>query len=142
MKIVDGTVLYVFGAEMRVAQAEIGGQPEFLDRRVRDKIKAEFLVRAREIMRELPRSLRPSRVAIRDTRSRWGSCSATGAISLSWRLSFAPPDVMRYVIIHECCHLAELNHSAAFWKLVAQYCPAYKAPRLWLRKNGRSLFNY
>jgi len=142
MKITDGTVLYVFGAEMCVLASEIGGQPEFLDRRVRDKIKAQFLIRARAIMRELPRTLRPSRVVVRDTRSRWGSCSATGAISLSWRLSFAPPDVMRYVIIHECCHLAEMNHSAAFWKLVEQYCPAYKTPRMWLRKNGRSLFNY
>ncbi|MDR2268728.1 MAG: M48 family metallopeptidase [Rickettsiales bacterium] len=140
MKIKDGDILHVFGGPYKVVQSEIGGAPEFLDRRVRDKIKKNFLIRAREIMHSMPATMRPKRVAVRDTRSRWGSCSASGTISLSWRLSFAPPEIMRYVIIHECCHLEQMNHSRAFWSLVAQYFgPDCKAAKKWLAKNGRSL---
>jgi predicted metal-dependent hydrolase len=142
MKIKDGDILTVFGDEYKVVQSEVGGAPEFLDRRVRDKIKARFLSETRRIAREMPAALRPRRITARDTRSRWGSCSASGAVSLSWRLSFAPPDVMRYVVIHECCHLCEMNHSADFWALVAGHCPDYKRARLWLRKNGQVLFGY
>jgi predicted metal-dependent hydrolase len=141
MKIKDGDVLTVFGCERKVVSSEVGGAPEFLDRRVRDKIKKEFLVHVKDIIKTMPNNLRPKRISVRDTRSRWGSCSASGTISLSWRLSFAPVDVMRYVVIHECCHFGEMNHSVAFWKLVGQYFgPEYKSCRIWLAKNGQKLF--
>ncbi|MDR2769991.1 MAG: M48 family metallopeptidase [Rickettsiales bacterium] len=142
MKIHDGDVLTVFGERRAVIAGEVGGAPEFLDRRVRDRIKREFAMRAKEIMRGMPPDLRPKKLAVKDTRSRWGSCSAAGAISLSWRLAFAPPPVMRYVVVHECCHLAEMNHGAEFWNLVARFCPGHGAARAWLRRNGGGLFEF
>jgi len=69
-------------------------------------------------------------------RTRWGSCSARGTISLSWRLIMAPPEIIDYVIIHELAHTKEKNHSRAFWQLVAQYVPDYKEKRRWLRAEG------
>jgi len=136
----DGDVLTVFGREWKVTSVEVGGAPEFLDRRVRDIIKREFQKTVREIMRELPRDMRPPKICVRDTTSRWGSCSSTGTISLSYRLSFAPLEILRYVVIHECCHLKEMNHSPRFWMLVREYFGSYDAPRRWLGKHGQSLF--
>ena len=69
-----------------------------------------------------------SRLTLRDTRSRWGSCSAQGALSYSWRLILAPPEVLDYVAAHEVAHLAEMNHSPAFWAVVARLCPGYGHP--------------
>ncbi|MET4102090.1 putative metal-dependent hydrolase [Roseovarius sp. MBR-78] len=83
-----------------------------------------------------------SRLALRDTRSRWGSCSAQGALSYSWRLILAPPEVLDYVAAHEVAHLAEMNHSPAFWAVVARLLPGYDAPRAWLRREGAGLHRY
>ncbi len=83
-----------------------------------------------------------SRLALRDTRSRWGSCSAQGALSYSWRLILAPPEVLDYVAAHEVAHLAEMNHSPAFWAVVARLLPGYGAPRAWLRREGAALHRY
>ena len=81
-------------------------------------------------------------ITLRDTRSRWGSCTAQGNISYSWRLVFAPQDVAAYVCAHEVAHLAEMNHSPQFWKVVQKFCPDYKNLRRWLRQNGKELFRY
>jgi len=83
-----------------------------------------------------------SRITLRDTRSRWGSCSGQGALMFSWRLILAPPDVLRYVAAHEVAHLVEMNHSAAFWALVGRLYGPYDAPRGWLRENGAGLHRY
>jgi len=80
-----------------------------------------------------------SKLSIRDTRSRWGSCSSQGGLMYSWRLIMAPPDVLDYVAAHEVSHLVEMNHSPAFWGTVAQICPGYAAHRDWLRRNGDRL---
>ncbi|MEN8896256.1 MAG: SprT family zinc-dependent metalloprotease [Yoonia sp.] len=77
-----------------------------------------------------------SRLSIRDTRSRWGSCSSEGVLMYSWRLIMAPPEVLDYVAAHEVAHLVEMNHSAAFWAVVERICPDYSVHRAWLRKNG------
>ncbi|MGB4704870.1 MAG: SprT family zinc-dependent metalloprotease [Candidatus Saccharicenans sp.] len=69
-------------------------------------------------------------------RTRWGSCSAQGTISLTWRLIMAPPEIIDYVIIHELAHTKEKNHSRAFWNLVGRHIPDYKEKRRWLKKNG------
>jgi len=82
------------------------------------------------------------RVTLRDTRSRWGSCSANGDLMYSWRLIMAPPDVLDYVAAHEVAHLAEMNHSPAFWAHVARLYPGYDAPRRWLRTNAQNLHRY
>ncbi len=80
-----------------------------------------------------------SRLTIRDTRSRWGSCTAEGALMYSWRLIMAPPAVLDYVAAHEVAHLVEMNHQPAFWSVVAGVCPDYEVHRRWLRQNGDQL---
>jgi predicted metal-dependent hydrolase len=80
-----------------------------------------------------------SSLALRDTRSRWGSCSPDGRLMYSWRLILAPPSVLDYVAAHEVAHLVELNHSAAYWAVVSQICPGWKAQRAWLHAHGQSL---
>lgn len=83
-----------------------------------------------------------SKVSIRDTHSRWGSCTSAGNLSYSWRLAFAPEEVTKYVCAHEVSHLVHMNHSSAFWKTVEKICPTYKKHRDWLRVHGRQLFLY
>ncbi len=78
-------------------------------------------------------------IVLRDTRSRWGSCSATGRLMFSWRLMMAPPAVADYVAAHEVAHLAQMNHSPAFWAEVRALMPGYAAHRAWLRRHGPSL---
>lgn len=82
------------------------------------------------------------KVIIKDTKSRWGSCSNTGVIYFSWRLIFAPLEVIDYVIAHEASHLIEMNHSKNFWKTVYKIYPKYKIAKFWLKKNGIKLFQY
>ncbi len=79
------------------------------------------------------------RVSIKDTRSRWGSCTSDGRIAFSWRLIMAPPEVLDYVAAHECAHLLEMNHSPRFWAHVARCRPHWKRERAWLRKHGSDL---
>ncbi|GAC1450434.1 MAG: SprT family zinc-dependent metalloprotease [Ktedonobacterales bacterium] len=79
------------------------------------------------------------RVSIKSQKSRWGSCSKLGNLNFNWRLLLAPPEVLDYVVVHELCHLKELNHSPRFWKLVAVGCPEYALHRRWLRQHGREL---
>ena len=82
------------------------------------------------------------RMSLRDTRSRWGSCSSSGDLMFSWRLIMAPPQVLEYVVAHEIAHLEEMNHSAAFWAIVERLYPDYARERAWLRKNGAQLQRY
>ncbi|HXV97711.1 MAG TPA: M48 family metallopeptidase, partial [Anaerolineae bacterium] len=77
------------------------------------------------------------RAAIRGQKSRWGSCSSTGTISLNYKLLFLPVSLVRYVLIHELCHTRYLNHSKKFWSLVKQKEPAYKAAQIELRAAWR-----
>ncbi len=77
-----------------------------------------------------------SRVSVRNQRWRWGSCSRSGHICLNWRLVTMPDSVRDYVLIHELMHLKRLDHSAKFWKLVAEACPEYEEARAWLRNQG------
>jgi len=82
------------------------------------------------------------RVTLRDTRSRWGSCSSSGGLMFSWRLVMAPPDVLSYVAAHEVAHLVEMNHSAKFWAVVGKLMPEYENHRHWLREHGGKLHRY
>lgn len=83
-----------------------------------------------------------SRLTLRDTRSRWGSCSQDGALMYNWRLIMAPVSVLRYVAAHEAAHLVEMNHSADFWTLVSGIYPGYAAERAWLHREGQALHRY
>lgn len=79
------------------------------------------------------------RISLRDTRSRWGSCSSEGDLMYSWRLVMAPTEVLEYVAAHEVAHLQHMDHSPRFWAAVERLFPAHKACRKWLRDNGGSL---
>ncbi len=76
---------------------------------------------------------------VRDTVSRWGSCSSSGALSFSWRVVMAPPFVLDYLAAHEVAHLVEMNHSPAFWRIVARLCAEGRRGRVWLRQHGPML---
>ncbi len=78
-------------------------------------------------------------LALRDTRSRWGSCSPDGRLMYSWRLIMAPPAVLDYVAAHEVAHLVELNHSPAYWAVVTRICPGWQTQRAWLHAHGQAL---
>lgn len=80
-----------------------------------------------------------SSLALRDTRSRWGSCSPEGRLMYSWRLIMAPPAVLDYVAAHEVAHLVELNHSPAYWAVVSRICPDWQGHRSWLHDQGSAL---
>ena len=109
------------------------------------RLRAFYKLRARDLL--VPASAHYAaligrefgRVSLRDTRSRWGSCTSDGNLMFSWRLAMAPREVLDYVAAHEVCHLQEMNHGPAFWALVAKVCPDYRVHRDWLRKNGASL---
>jgi predicted metal-dependent hydrolase len=83
-----------------------------------------------------------SRITLRDQRSRWGSCSCKGTLSFNWRLVLAPHDVLDYVVVHEVCHLLELNHGPAFWRLVARRRPGYRESKRWLDEHGWEILAY
>ena len=110
--------------------------------------EAEARERAREVMTAIAEAeaarlgVSYTRVAIRDQRTRWGSCSSRGTLSFSWRLVLAPHTVLDYVVVHELCHLREPNHSRRFWRLVGDLRPDYRLPRRWLRDHGWELHLY
>ncbi|MFD1510022.1 M48 family metallopeptidase [Lacimonas salitolerans] len=83
-----------------------------------------------------------ARITLRDTRSRWGSCTADAGLMFSWRLVMAPEPVLDYVAAHEVAHLAEMNHSAAFWAVVHRLYGDHRTARGWLRENGHNLHRY
>ena len=80
-----------------------------------------------------------TKLSIRNQQARWGSCSATGAMSFNWRLLLGPEAVLDYVVWHEACHLVVMDHSTRFWALVERHVPGYREPRRWLRRNGAAL---
>ncbi|MDD7969721.1 M48 family metallopeptidase [Roseinatronobacter alkalisoli] len=81
-------------------------------------------------------------ISLRDTRSRWGSCTADGRLMFSWRLIMAPPPVLDYVAAHEAAHLCHMDHSRAYWACVSGLMPDYQRHRAWLRQNGAHLHGY
>lgn len=86
--------------------------------------------------------VRARRIGLRDQTTRWGSCSANGQLSFSWRLILAPAYVLDYVAAHEVAHLREMNHGPRFWKLVAESVPRLEEARTWLRQEGSDLHRY
>lgn len=129
---VDGESLVVPGdaAQMGVRVAA------YLRTRARDRLQAACDLYAGRLGRPY------SRLSLRDTRSRWGSCSPDGALMFSWRLIMAPPQVLDYVAAHEVAHLEQMNHSPAFWEVVSGLMPHYAHPRRWLKAEGQALHAY
>ena len=121
----------------------VGGGADMFERRERDFVKAEFLRRIKDIIRTTPREFWPQRIALRDTNTRWGSCSTSGTMSFSWRLAFAPYDVMRYVVMHELAHVKHMDHSPAFWAKVRElYGFGVERAKRWLAQNGAELHQW
>lgn len=153
-----GTVLPILGVDHRVRhrpdargavwreddEIHVAGQAEHVSRRLgdwlREEARAELARRARDKATGIGRKI--GRITVRDTRSRWGSCSVDGNLSFCWRLIFAPEPVFDYVVAHEVAHLAEMNHSPAFWKVVARITADVKTGRDWLRRHGSRLHRY
>lgn len=119
----------------------VGGDPAQAPARALAFLKVEareaLVAAARGYAAEIGRA--PTRVTLRDTRSRWGSCSSEGALSFSWRLIMAPPEVLDYVAAHEAAHLEEMNHGPRFWALVDRLMPDWRERRDWLRRHGPAL---
>ena len=155
----EGAVVPVFGVPHRIHREDdpaappvaiVEGEirvrrgPEPIVRRVRDHL-------ARLAARELARRARlhaaaigvkVTRITVRDTKSRWGSCSAAGSLSFSWRLILAPDPVLDYVVAHEVAHLIEMNHGPRFWKLVRTMVADPTAQRNWLKRHRAELLSY
>ena len=125
-------------------EIRVSGGAAHVSRRVTDWLKrqarAEIGNRARAYASRLDR--RVARISIRDTSSRWGSCSSRASLSFSWRLILAPEAVLDYVCAHEAAHLVEMNHSPAFWRHVAALVGDWEPPRRWLKHNGGLLHRY
>lgn len=113
-----------------MAETFSGRVTRFLKKEARKDIEAA-VARHTETL-----GVKAARIQIKDTRSRWGSCTSDGRLSFSWRLICAPPDVLDYVAAHECAHLLEMNHSPRFWAHVSQCIPGWKVQRKWLRVHG------
>jgi predicted metal-dependent hydrolase len=155
----EGAVVPVFGTPHRICrdssplappvaiadgEIRVKGDPTHMPRRVRDHLvqlaARELARRAREFAARIDRKI--ARITVRDTKSRWGSCSSNGALSLSWRLVLAPDSVVDYVVAHEVAHLVEMNHGPRFWQLVRTLVPDTATPRAWLKRHRSRLFSY
>jgi len=122
----------------------VSGRAEYLPRRLRDWMKKQAQAEFTPVVAHMAQScgVAVQRVTLRDTRSRWGSCSSSGALSFSWRLIMAPPPVLRYLVAHEVAHLRHMDHGPRFWKLVAELLQGegdMRAARSWLRQHGAGL---
>ena len=129
------------GVRLEDDQLLVPGDPEqaaarikaFLKVSARDRLNAAVDHYAGLVGRKV------SQITLRDTRSRWGSCTTDGRLMFSWRLIMAPVPVLDYVAAHEVAHLVEMNHSPDYWAVVEDICPGYKGQRRWLRLHGQKL---
>ncbi|QUS36654.1 M48 family metallopeptidase [Falsirhodobacter algicola] len=149
----EGTRLPLEGQEVRIEAAtgplRLEGARLLVPQPIASRLQAWLRARARDRLaaacdRHAATIGRPfCRLTLRDTRSRWGSCTSDGALMFSWRLIMAPPEVLDYVAAHEVAHLQEMNHSPDFWAVVERLCPDYPARRAWLRgPEGQALLSW
>lgn len=122
----------------------VSGRAEHMPRRILDFLK-------KQAKRELEQKsfeygarigIKPKRITVRDTASRWGSCSSTRSLSFSWRLVLAPTFVLDYVVAHEVAHMKEMNHGADFWAIVEALIGDVEPAQAWLRQHGSALHRY
>jgi predicted metal-dependent hydrolase len=122
----------------------VAGDVGFLARRVRDFLKREARKDIELAARRHALSLgvKLKRIAIKDTKSRWGSCASDGSLSFSWRMIMAPPFVLDYLAAHEVAHRVEMNHSARYWHVVESIFPDYEKAEKWLKRHGAELHRW
>lgn len=119
----------------------VGGAPEHLGRRVVDYLKKQAKMDLEQAVVRHTAGLgrKAASIQVKDTKSRWGSCSADGRLSFSWRIVMAPDYVLDYLAAHEVAHLKEMNHGPRFWSLCRTLCPRTDEAKSWLKKNGSAL---
>lgn len=144
LRYVGGRGVMQLQEENGVRALLIPGNTEFIERRVRDWLKKQVLAEITALAKVKSEMLgKPhGRIRLRDTRSLWGSCTPKGDLTFSWRLVFAPYDVLEYLVAHEVAHLKHAHHRATFWQTVALLCPNYETSRDWLREHGAQLHRY
>jgi predicted metal-dependent hydrolase len=140
---IRGTTAIAKGADGEPVIA-VSGEAPHVPRRVREFLEAEAKKDLGAAVKRYSArvGVTPKRITVRDTKSRWGSCSASRALNFSWRLILAPPVVLDYLAAHEVAHLRELNHSPRFWRLVHELCPHTEEAELWLKRHGSSLHRF
>ena len=119
----------------------VHGEEAHLPRRLADFLKREARRDIEPLVAKHTASVgrRAKAIRFKDTSSRWGSCTADGALSFSWRIMMAPPAVIDYLVAHEVAHLKEMNHGPDFWALCRGLCPRTEEARAWLKRNGAAL---
>ncbi|HDZ75651.1 MAG TPA: M48 family peptidase, partial [Aurantimonas coralicida] len=119
----------------------VGGEPEHFSRRVVEALKREARhdLQARVDCHAATVGLRPRAMALKDTKSRWGSCTIDRRLAFSWRIVMAPPEVLDYLVAHEVAHFREMNHGPAFWALCRELCPNMDHGKTWLKRHGAGL---
>lgn len=122
-----------FGAESVPVKNELADLRPELERYLRRLASQELSARTLELAAS--HGIHVQRISVRNQRSRWGSCSRRGTISLNWRLIQAPPFVRDYIVLHELAHLRHMNHSSRFWREVALLCPGYLDAEKWLKQH-------
>lgn len=156
---IEGAVVPILGVPHRIRRTldrtappvaigdreiRVRGDASYVPRRVHNHLAAmaldELLRRAKPLAARIDRKI--SRITVRDTMSRWGSCSSSGNLSFSWRLIFAPDAVFHYVVAHEVAHLVEMNHGPRFWRLVETLAPGNIRHRQWLDRHRAELLSY
>ncbi len=122
----------------------VSGEAEFLSRRVKDFIKKQAQTHLLELSRTMAKKIdcEVKRVAIKDTKSRWGSCSSLNNINYNWRIVLAPIEVINYLVAHEVSHLKHKNHHTEFWQCVKNLCPQTDFGKEWLKENSNLLHIY
>lgn len=154
----DGESISLFGESLKITHCPnarrgvwkeenrlcVSGGIEFLHRRVRDYIKSEAQKEFFKISKELADKIQCNlhNVTIKDTKSRWGSCSSLNNINYSWRIALAPREVIHYLMAHEVAHLKHQDHSKAFWACVCMLYPEWSRGFSWLKKHGCELYAY
>lgn len=146
---IEGQIYTIRKAAVRTPRLEgtdllIGGNEATLGKRLAGYLKGlardRLALASRQYADKLDREF--SKITLRDTRSRWGSCTHDGNLMFSWRLILAPPSVLDYVAAHEVAHLVEMNHSPAYWTNVARIMPEFETHRRWLKTHGSDLHRY
>ncbi len=122
----------------------VHGTPEHVAGRILRFLKTQALADLTQASQKYAQRLGVSlgTIRLKDTKSRWGSCSARGDLNYSWRLILAPPAVLDYLCAHEVAHRLEMNHSVRYWRHVQAICPDFEAQEAWLKKHGRTLHDY
>ena len=127
--------------QMKNGQLIVGGPLSGFETRLQNWLKKQARRALNQAVEDFKPALgqSPHKVMVRDTSSRWGSCSSRKTLSFSWRLIMADPEILHYVVAHEMAHLVEMNHGPAFWGLVEKLYPDWKISRRWLKTEGSRL---